>query len=100
MKTIKAFIKSQPLLSYFAVAFAISWGSVLMVIGGPGGIPATPEQSKMLFPIVLLAMFAAPSAAGPPVDRPPLWEGWLSRPPRQNDEVAGCSPLVRCSAQG
>jgi len=64
MKTIKAFIKSQPLLSYFAVAFAISWGSVLMVIGGPGGIPATPEQSKMLFPIVLLAMLLGPSAAG------------------------------------
>src|SRR5215207_1595044 len=35
-----------------------------MVIGGPGGIPATPEQSKMLFPIVLLAMLLGPSAAG------------------------------------
>jgi hypothetical protein len=26
MKTIKAFIKRHPLLSYFALTFAISWG--------------------------------------------------------------------------
>jgi len=64
MTTIKAFIKRHPMLTYFALAFAISWGSVLLVIGGPSGIPATPEQADMLFPVVLLAMLVGPSVAG------------------------------------
>jgi membrane protease YdiL (CAAX protease family) len=65
MKTIRAFIKSHPVLSYFALAFAISWGGVLTVVGvGPGGILATPEQSEMLFPFVYLAMLVGPSVAG------------------------------------
>ena len=65
MTTIKAFIKSHPLLSYFALAFAISWGGVLTVVGvGPGGIPATKEQVGALMPFMLLALFAGPSVAG------------------------------------
>jgi hypothetical protein len=41
MKTIKAFIKSHPVLSYFALTFAISWGGMLLLIlaGASGGIP-------------------------------------------------------------
>ena len=41
MKTIKALIKSHPLLSYFALTCAISWGGMLLVIavGGSGGVP-------------------------------------------------------------
>ena len=65
MKTIKAFVKSHPVASYFALAFAISWGGVLTAVGvGPGGILATPQQSEMLFPFVYLAMLVGPSAAG------------------------------------
>jgi hypothetical protein len=64
MKIIKAFIRSHPLLSYYALVFAISWGGVLMVVG-PGGIPATnKEQYDTLFPIAILAMVAGPSVAG------------------------------------
>jgi membrane protease YdiL (CAAX protease family) len=63
MTTIKAFIRGHPLLTYFALAFAISWGGVLIVVG-PGGIPGTSEQTKMLFPFVYLAMLAGPSVAG------------------------------------
>jgi uncharacterized protein len=63
MKTVKAFIKSHPLLSYFALVFAISWGGILIVVG-PGGFPATQEQFEMLFPFVFLAMLAGPSVAG------------------------------------
>src|ERR687898_883273 len=53
MKTIKAFIKSHPLLSYFALTFAISWGGMLLVIavGGSGGVP-------------MLAWVAGPPIAG------------------------------------
>jgi uncharacterized protein len=54
MKTIKAFIKSHPLISYFALAFAISWGGMLLIIGGPGAIPATAEETTKLFPAVYL----------------------------------------------
>ena len=62
---IKAFIRSHPLLSFFALVFAISWGGVLLVIGGSGAIPATnKEQFETLFPIALLAMVAGPSVAG------------------------------------
>jgi uncharacterized protein len=64
MTAIKAFIKSHPLLSYFALVFAISWGGVLIVVG-PGGIPAAnKEQYETLFPIAVLAMVAGPSVAG------------------------------------
>ena len=61
MKTITAFIKQHPLLTYFALAFAISWGGVLIVVGG---IPGPKTQSEGLLPFALLAMFAGPSVAG------------------------------------
>jgi hypothetical protein len=60
MTPIKTFIKSHPLLSYYALVFAISWGGILIVVGGPSGIPGTPEQVETLFPFALLAMFAGP----------------------------------------
>jgi membrane protease YdiL (CAAX protease family) len=51
-------------LSFYALTFAISWSSVLLVIGGPGAIPGNPEQveSRMLYAV--LALFAGPSIAG------------------------------------
>jgi membrane protease YdiL (CAAX protease family) len=64
MTTFKAFIKGHPLVSYFALTFAISWSGVLLVIGGPGGIPGIPEQFETLLPVVILALLAGPSAAG------------------------------------
>jgi membrane protease YdiL (CAAX protease family) len=64
MKTIKAFIKSHPLLSYFALAFAISWGGMLLIIGGVGAIPGTAEETTKLFPAVYLVTVAGPSLAG------------------------------------
>jgi membrane protease YdiL (CAAX protease family) len=65
MKTIKAFIKRHPVLSYYAMVFAISWGGILLVVGlGPGGIPATKEQVGALMPFMLLALFSGPSVAG------------------------------------
>lgn len=43
MRTIKAFVKSYPLLSYFALTFAITWGLFVLAVG-PGGIPASKEE--------------------------------------------------------
>lgn len=57
------FIKRHPVVTYFALAFALSWGGVLLVIGFDG-IPGTPEQTETLFPLVYLAMLVGPSVAG------------------------------------
>ena len=62
--SISNFIKRHPVLTYFALTFAISWGGVLLVIGGPGGIPGTPEQLETLLPIAIVAMLIGPSVAG------------------------------------
>jgi uncharacterized protein len=63
MTTIKAFTKSHPLLSFYALAFAITWGGLIMVVGGPSEIVGSPEKFEMQFPLVLLAWLAGPSAA-------------------------------------
>jgi len=64
MSTIKTFIKNHPVLTFYAVVFAISWGGILIVVGGPGAIPGTAEQVEPLSPLflfVMLAWFAGPS---------------------------------------
>ena len=63
MTTIKAFIKSHPLLSYFALVFAISWGAVLIVVG-PSGFLGTKEIPQGLEPFLYVAMVLGPSVAG------------------------------------
>jgi membrane protease YdiL (CAAX protease family) len=62
--TFQAFIKRHPVLTYYALTFAISWGVVLLVIGGPGGIPATSEQIARLLPPAVAASYAGPAVAG------------------------------------
>ncbi|MDH4135841.1 MAG: CPBP family intramembrane metalloprotease, partial [Anaerolineae bacterium] len=59
----KDFIKSNPVLTYYALTFAISWGGILIVVG-PGGIPGTREEFERLLPVVILALLAGPSVAG------------------------------------
>jgi len=62
MTTIKAFIKRHPVLTYFALTFAISWGGVL-ILGAPYGMPTTGEQFEKLWAIVFLPYFLGPSIA-------------------------------------
>jgi uncharacterized protein len=65
MTTIKAFVKSHPVLSYFALTFAISWGAILIVVGlGPGGFSATPQQFQKAVPYAVPAMVLGPGLAG------------------------------------
>ena len=45
------------------LTFAISWGGMLMVIGGPGGLPGTPEQADRLKGIAF-SLMAGPSMSG------------------------------------
>jgi membrane protease YdiL (CAAX protease family) len=64
MTIIRAFIKRHFVLTYYALVFAISWGGILVLVGGPSNIPGTNEQVGRLFPFTLLALFAGPSIAG------------------------------------
>jgi membrane protease YdiL (CAAX protease family) len=63
MKTIMAFIKSHPVLSYYVLTFAISWGGFLLV-GGPGLFAGTSWQTDPLFQFAILVMLAGPPVAG------------------------------------
>jgi uncharacterized protein len=64
MTTIKAFIKRHPLLSYFALTFAITWGIFVLAVGGPGGIPATKEEFTTMPLLAILAVLLGPSVSG------------------------------------
>jgi uncharacterized protein len=64
MKTMKALIKRHPLLSYFALTFAITWGLFVLAVGGPGGIPATKEEFTTLPLGAILAVLVGPSVSG------------------------------------
>lgn len=64
MTTLRTFIKRHPVLTFYVLAFAISWVGILLIIGGPGAIPGTSEQVERLSLFVMLAWFAGPSIAG------------------------------------
>jgi hypothetical protein len=61
MSTIMTFIKKHSVLIYFALTFTISWGGLLLVIGGRGAILGTNEETD---PLVYLAMLPGPTIAG------------------------------------
>jgi hypothetical protein len=64
MKTITAFIQRHSVLTYFGLVFVIGWGGILILAGGPGGIPTTQEQFETLMPWLMLVWLAGPSVAG------------------------------------
>jgi membrane protease YdiL (CAAX protease family) len=64
MTAIQTFIKRHPVLAYYVLTFAISWGGGLLMIGGPGSIPGPTEQVERLQLFMLLVLFAGPSVSG------------------------------------
>lgn len=66
MSSIRAIVTKHPVLAYFALTFAISWGGILIVIlvASSGGVPGTREQFEKLLPIAISAMLAGPCVAG------------------------------------
>ena len=64
MTTIMAFIKRHLVLTYYVLVFVISWGGILILIGGPANVPATKEQAEKLFLPALLVMFSGPFISG------------------------------------
>jgi membrane protease YdiL (CAAX protease family) len=63
MWTIRAFLKRYPVLTFYVLVFAISWGGILILVG-PGRIPGATEEIERLFPFALVVQFAGPSIAG------------------------------------
>lgn len=62
--TMKHLIKQHPVLSYYLFVFAISWGGILTLVGGPAHIPGTKEQAEKLFVPALIIMFSGPFISG------------------------------------
>jgi membrane protease YdiL (CAAX protease family) len=60
--TIKAIVKQHPILTYYALAFVISWGAILILVG-PRGFLATTSTSPS-FALVGFASLLGPSLAG------------------------------------
>jgi uncharacterized protein len=63
MLKILAFIKRHPVLSYYALVFAISWGCILIVLG-PGGFLGTTQTSGSQLYIGGPLSLLGPSIAG------------------------------------
>lgn len=63
MSHIRELARSHPVLSYYLLVFAISWGGILILVA-PGGIPGQPDDVARLFPFTLIVLFAGPSVAG------------------------------------
>lgn len=57
------FIKRHPVLTYYVLTFAISFGGFL-IVAGPGGIPGNTKQIDKLFPIALMTLLISPITAG------------------------------------
>lgn len=64
MKSILAFIKKFPVLSYFILTFAVSWGGIILVMAWMGGIPTTREVFNAQFPFAIFLMIVGPCFAG------------------------------------
>lgn len=64
MPAVASFIERHPVPSYFLLTFTLSWAGVLLVVGGPAGIPGTADALSRLFPLALLAMLVGPTVSG------------------------------------
>lgn len=64
MAVIQKIIQKRPAAAYFFLTFAISWGSLYLLSGGPGGFPKSKAEFERLLPIFIPLVLAGPSAAG------------------------------------
>ncbi len=63
MNTIRDVIKRHPVLTYYVLTFAISWGSVLALVGAEGVLGGKNPPAARL-PLLYVAMLLGPSLAG------------------------------------
>ncbi len=62
MISTRAFISRHPVLIYYVLTFAISWGGMLLVVG-PRGFPGTPDEFLPTLPKLLSVMLAGPTVS-------------------------------------
>jgi CAAX protease family protein len=58
------FIKRHPILTYYALTFAISWGALAVLMAGWTGIVPTEQLATSLRPVIFLITIAGPAIAG------------------------------------
>jgi membrane protease YdiL (CAAX protease family) len=58
-----AFIKNNPVIAYFTLTFAISWGAILVLIA-LNGMPTTIAEANAQLPIAIVAMLGGPLVSG------------------------------------
>src|SRR5690242_1308152 len=56
-------IVRHPVFAYYLLTFAISWGGILFVVGGPGGIPGSASDLQGLMPLAIPFMLFGPTIA-------------------------------------
>lgn len=59
----RAAIRKHSVTAFFVVALAISWAGIVAMVG-PGGIPATTQESEDLGGVVYVPMLLGPAVAG------------------------------------
>ena len=59
----KTWLRSHPLVAYYALVFAISWGGMLVVVG-PSGLFNSKANPVVLTQFIYLVALAGPSVAG------------------------------------
>ena len=64
MTTMQTLIKKHPVLTYYILTFAISWGGILLLIRSNGGLPTTQAAFATQVVFAIPAMLGGPSVAG------------------------------------
>lgn len=62
--SLRTFIRRRPVASFYALAFAISWGALLVLIGRNGSLPSTQEEFTEQVGFAIPALLLGPSVAG------------------------------------
>lgn len=63
MTRAKSFIKQRPVLIYFILAVAVSWGCIVLAVG-PNELPVNPDESDDTLVMMYVAMLTGPTLAG------------------------------------
>src|SRR5215469_3260268 len=88
------FIKQHPVLTYYVLTFAISWGALLVAVGS-GGWPRSPKQLAKMIPVMIVAMLG-PKCSEHFVDCGCGRKGGVWRSSFPVDQVPCGNQVVRC----